>query len=254
VMNKDAYYFPHDSNAKDDPKCLILIEELGLEGYGIFWVLIETLRDQKDYKASLRVVPALARRYNTSTEKIRAVITRYDLFLIEDDEFFFSPSLINRMKPLLETRHNRKVGGVKGNLIKHKYATKQQLDKLTDEEILRLGAEKMGSSHTDRLAIAVKERKGKNSKVKESKVEYDTMHRPQNLDEVISFFKNQQQDDKMAKDFFYHYDSQSWVKSNGIASGSWQSLAMKWIHQEIHNKPDWKKRKEENTYDNLPFP
>ena len=42
-MSKDAYYFSHDSNAKDDPKCMVLIDQLGLEGYGIFWVLIETL-------------------------------------------------------------------------------------------------------------------------------------------------------------------------------------------------------------------
>ena len=35
---KDAYYFSHYSNAKDDFKCMLLIEELGLEGYGIFWI------------------------------------------------------------------------------------------------------------------------------------------------------------------------------------------------------------------------
>ena len=27
---KDAFYFSHDSDAKDDPKCMLLIEELGL--------------------------------------------------------------------------------------------------------------------------------------------------------------------------------------------------------------------------------
>lgn len=34
-MSKDAYYFTHDSNAKDDPKCALLIDQLGMEGYGI---------------------------------------------------------------------------------------------------------------------------------------------------------------------------------------------------------------------------
>jgi hypothetical protein len=104
------------------------------------------------------------------------------------------------------------------------------------------------------MYTASQEEEEKEEEKEQQEEEDKIQHRPQNLDEVISFFKDQQQDDKMAKDFFYHYDSQSWVKSNGIASGSWQSLAMKWIHQEIHNKPDWKKRKEENTYDNLPFP
>ena len=73
-MTKDAYYFPHDSNAKDDPKCVLLIEQLGLEGYGIFWVLIETLRDQPEYKYPLQLLPALARRYNTTAEKMKTVV------------------------------------------------------------------------------------------------------------------------------------------------------------------------------------
>lgn len=96
-MNKDAYYFPHDSNAKDDPKCVLLIEQLGLEGYGIFWVLIETLRDQPGYKYPLQLLPALARRYNTTAEKMKTVVQGYGLFEITEDEFFISPSLRERM-------------------------------------------------------------------------------------------------------------------------------------------------------------
>lgn len=95
-MTKDAYYFPHDSNAKDDPKCVLLIEQMGLEGYGIYWVLIETLRDQPEYRYPLKLLPALARRYNTTVEKIRSVVTEYDLFET-DDEYFLSPSLKERM-------------------------------------------------------------------------------------------------------------------------------------------------------------
>ena len=43
-MARTNCYFPHDSNAKDDPKCMILIDPLGPEGYGIYWVLVEILR------------------------------------------------------------------------------------------------------------------------------------------------------------------------------------------------------------------
>lgn len=50
-MSKDAYYFTHDSNAKDDPKCALLIDQLGMEGYGIYWMLIEVLRDQPDHNS-----------------------------------------------------------------------------------------------------------------------------------------------------------------------------------------------------------
>jgi hypothetical protein len=110
---KDAYYFPHDSNAKDDPKCVLLIEQLGLEGYGIFWILIETLRDQPEYKYPVRLIPAIARRYNSNFDKVYAVITQFDLFEIENEIFFFSKSLIERMKPLENKREMARLAGLK---------------------------------------------------------------------------------------------------------------------------------------------
>jgi len=90
---KDAYYFSHDANAKDDPKCVVLIDELGMEGYGIYWMLVETLRSEADYKCPLRMLNGLARRYNTSAEKVQTVVTRYGLF-DRDDEWFWSESLM----------------------------------------------------------------------------------------------------------------------------------------------------------------
>lgn len=110
---KDAYYFSHDSNAKDDPKCVLLIEQLGMEGYGIFWVLIETLREQPGYKYPLVLIPALARRYNTTAEKVKTVVMQYGFFEVENDEFFFSPSLNRRMEKLEQTRELRRLAGKK---------------------------------------------------------------------------------------------------------------------------------------------
>lgn len=112
---KDAYYFPHDSNAKDDPKCVLLIEQLGLEGYGIYWVLIEVLRDQPDYSYPVNLLPALARRYNTTVEKVKTVVGNYDLFTVKDDTVFFSESLIRRMAPLDQKRKKLSEAGRMGN-------------------------------------------------------------------------------------------------------------------------------------------
>lgn len=109
-MAIDAYYFSHDSNAKDDPNCVLLIEQLGLEGYGIYWVLIELLRDQPGYRYPLVLVPAISRRYNTTNEKMKTVITNYQLFEIENDEFF-SLSLIKRMEHLDSKRKQASIAG-----------------------------------------------------------------------------------------------------------------------------------------------
>lgn len=109
---KDAYYFSHDSNAKDDPKCVLLIEQLGMEGYGIYWMLVETLRDQPNYKYPVILIPALARRYNTTAEKVKTVVFNYSLFVIENDEFFFSNSLMNRMERLEDKREKARIAGL----------------------------------------------------------------------------------------------------------------------------------------------
>lgn len=110
---KDAYYFSHDSNAKDDFKCMLLIEELGLEGYGIFWVLVETLREQENFKYPLKLLSSLARKYNTTVAKMEVVVRNYSLFTVEDETFFFSNSLNKRMELMNKKREQAKLAGIK---------------------------------------------------------------------------------------------------------------------------------------------
>ena len=125
MKNKDAYYFPHDSNAKDDPKCVLLIEQQGPEGYGIYWILLETLRDQPGWRCPLSIIPGLARRYNTSKEKMMDVIQSYSLFEIEGDEFFFSEAFTRRMRFVEEKRKKLSDAGVSGNLVRWKKGNDQ---------------------------------------------------------------------------------------------------------------------------------
>lgn len=96
-MKKDAYWFSHDSNSQDDPKCMQLIDQLGMEGYGIFWGLIEKLRCEKEYRLPISVCSSFAKRWGTSKEKVEAVILKYDLFKLEDEQFFFSKRLSESM-------------------------------------------------------------------------------------------------------------------------------------------------------------
>lgn len=110
---KDAYYFSHDSNAKDDFKCMLLIEELGLEGYGIFWVLVETLREQENFKYPLKLLSSLARKYNTTVAKMEVVVKNYNLFIIQEDTFFFSKSLNTRMELMNNKRKQARLAGIK---------------------------------------------------------------------------------------------------------------------------------------------
>lgn len=162
-MSKDAYYFSHDSNAKDDPRCMLLIDQLGLEGYGIFWVLIEILRDQPAYRYPLNLVPILARKHNTTAEKMKVVVLKYDLFQIDEDENFFSISLCRRMEKMSKTREQRKLAGRKSGESRRKKA----LEKGTGVQRAFNGC----STGVQRPLNKEKERKGKERKIKENKEE-----------------------------------------------------------------------------------
>ena len=113
---KDAYYFPHDTNATNDPKVMLMVSQLGLEGYGIYWTLIEHLREQPGFKSRLDILPALAIRFNSSKEKYTAVVKGYALFVIKD-EIFFSLSLVRRMKAVNDKKKKLSDAGKRGNLL-----------------------------------------------------------------------------------------------------------------------------------------
>jgi hypothetical protein len=94
-MKKDAYYFSHDSNARNDEKVVDLRFSHGWEGYGIYWAIIEMLRDTATYSMQLdckRIAFAL----QVNEKIIKGVICDFDLFVIDGD-VFYSDSLKRRM-------------------------------------------------------------------------------------------------------------------------------------------------------------
>lgn len=175
TLQKDTCYFSHDANAKDDYKCMLLIDQMGLEGYGIFWVLVETLREQKDYKYPLQLVPSLARKYNTTNAKMETVINAYGLFEIDAQSFFFSGSLNRRMNFLEQKREKIVAASLKG--VEAKKAKKQQLLELS------------GYNSTNHRLTDGQPSKEKESKEKESK-ENKTLS--QESEQERDIFKNLQ--------------------------------------------------------------
>lgn len=126
-MANAAYWFKHDTNAKDDYKSMLLIDQLGLEGYGIYWVLIETLREQEGYRYPMAMLPILAKRYGTSGEKMRAVVSSYGLFEIFEDDSFTSPALVRRMDEYESLCQKRRAIGAAGGRKKAENRTKNLL-------------------------------------------------------------------------------------------------------------------------------
>ncbi len=100
---KDSKWFPHDSDALDDPKIMLMVSQLGMEGYGLYWMIVECLLKQPGYMLPVKLIEAISRRFQVSKEKIETIILNYDLFEQKGD-YFLSPSLIRRMQ-VYDTRN-----------------------------------------------------------------------------------------------------------------------------------------------------
>lgn len=124
TKSKDTYYFSHDSNALSDPKILSMRCDYELEGYGLYWAIIEMLRNESTYKLSLDKTTYRAIQMQTHTkinvEKyIDDCINEYressqgNGLFNSDGTYFWSESLLNRMSKMEDVREKRSEAGKK---------------------------------------------------------------------------------------------------------------------------------------------
>jgi len=223
-MKKDAFYFPHDSNAKDDPKCILMVEAMGLEAYGIFWVLVEILREQPDYCYPISLLPAISRRYNTQFDKVKRVVTEFGLFDIKDDQFFYSPALNARMIPLQDKRE------------KMRELAQKRWGKNNDAYALQThnegNANEMQEESESNAEALHEQSEGNASKVKKSKVEYSKVKKSK---------EEKSNNSKTGKHLFSsspYFDFEFFKKS---LDGKFQNLDLEYYYEVAKNYSESKK-------------
>ena len=103
-MASKSYWFPHDTTAFNDMKIESMTSVYGSEGYGFYWIIVETLSMEEGYKLSMQkksVFGVLSRRTQSTTEQIKEFvddcINDFELFQ-SDGEYFWSESLQRRLK------------------------------------------------------------------------------------------------------------------------------------------------------------
>jgi hypothetical protein len=93
-MPKDTFYFSHDYNARNDEKIKRLIRKHGMQGYGVFWSIVEDLYNNAN---ALRLdYDGIAYDLRSNSEIVASVINDFDLFIF-DDNFFSSNSVQERL-------------------------------------------------------------------------------------------------------------------------------------------------------------
>jgi hypothetical protein len=107
-------YFQHDFCARYDDKLVRLSMEQGMSGIGIYWCIVESLWEHGGTMA-IADIPAFAYQMHCDCKDVQHVINDFGLFT-QDDEKFWSESIMRRMKRIETYRSNgRKGGAPKGN-------------------------------------------------------------------------------------------------------------------------------------------
>ena len=234
-MSKEAYYFSHDSNARNDAKIVRLRRKLGLEGYGIYFCIVEMLREDSSFKLQTSSFEDISFSINVTIEKVRSVVTEFDLFVIDDD-YFYSPRLTRSMQKYNELKTKRVEAGKKGG----QAMLKQTLSKTQANEEQSLSNAQANVEQDDKQCLsdtqALKERKGKEIKGNERKEKKIVV--PPSIDEVISFFASEGYSESSARKAWNHYNDGDWFDSNGKKVIIWKSkMRNVWFRDEHKQQP-----------------
>lgn len=204
-MAKDTYYFSHDVNASNDPKIIVMKELCGVIAYAWWWILIEQLATQEEYKLSMDKITftglgiAFGMKQNEAKGSIIKQAEAYINLLINecelletDGEYFWSPSLIRR------------------NLLR-----KKKRDEISQKrsEAGRLGGLKSGKtrSKTKQMLQANEANEANKAKGKERKgniysYSYNEAHENEKSDkDILSMFDNESKKHDPYKNVFKIY-------------------------------------------------
>ena len=185
-MKKDTYYFSHDYNARNDIKTQALLVEHGAAGYGVYWVIVEMLHEETNRKLLLNNLSfvVIARQASTSVEQVKAIVEcclEYELF-IEEDGYFFSQRVLVNIDKRMQISEQRAEAGRRSAKSKRKAksqksSTSVEQNSTSVEESATSVEENATNAEETATSVqqnSTKERKGKERKVKETKINNNT--------------------------------------------------------------------------------
>ena len=90
-----------------------------MSGVGIYWCIVEMLREENEYSMNIEDVPDIAYELQCDEKTVYDIVENFDLFVINENKFT-SKSLIRRMEKLDDKREKMAAGGRKGAIAKAK--------------------------------------------------------------------------------------------------------------------------------------
>lgn len=122
---KEAYYFSHDSNARNDEKILAIRMRHKTEGYGVYFMILERLRECKE-NMSIKDYNVLAFDFRVSADLVKSVVEDFGLFVFtEDGKHFYSERMQRNMK-IVQSKSEKARQAVKKRWEKQKKDTDEK--------------------------------------------------------------------------------------------------------------------------------
>ena len=184
---KDAYYFPHDANAQNDPNIIKLLYKHSWAGYGLYWSIIEKLRNEPDYTMETDY-DMIAYALRVEADEIKSIIEDFNLFIIEKG-YFYSESLKRRMSRLDAIKEKRAYAGKMSGISRNQTKPEQPSNN--------------GATSVEQVLNS----KAKHSKVNKSKEKNITI-RENNFRELVNSFSGKYAP-KLLKAFADHWTEPS---------------------------------------------
>lgn len=166
-MSKNAYFFPHDCNARNDARLVAVRMRHGAEGYGTYFMILERLGESSEYM-SVADYNIIAFDLRVSANLVKSIVEDFGLFSFTEDRRFYSASFIERMKPLDNMREQRQAAGARS-------AAKRWGNERGSQEKVTTVKRSLPESVT---VVTEKSNKGEYSKEEKEKKEKETTPHP----------------------------------------------------------------------------
>lgn len=114
-MAKETFYFTHDYNARNDDKILELRAKYGAEGYGIFWMIVETMAENSNGGSNSLLIGGLSLGFGVKVELLKEVF-KYCIeigLFYKKKNFFYSKRLLTHKGFRAELSKNGTLGAEK---------------------------------------------------------------------------------------------------------------------------------------------
>ena len=249
---KDAYYFSHDSNARNDPKIQALMSKWGYEGYGWWWAVLETLREQPGYRYPLNkyTYGAFARMFCTTKENATEFLS--DCFhefadekgglLIIDEQFLWSESFSRRMFTIDEKREKARKS------VSHRWTSKNaNTDEQDNQQFVDTNEIR---TYNERITDVIQ---GKESKVNiesiiiDSNVPKKTKRFVKPTLEEVKRYCDERGSGVNPETFHAYYESNGWYVGKR-AMKDWKAAIVYWEKQRNDNPSNERTRRGEIDY------